>query len=291
MTQTAKVPFSGTTPAASCEYLTDELIAHQIELERLFNKNQLHSRIRKEFVECQEINFTAFMEEAGIPVPFGYDVLVELALRKRADVKTMVGLLRRHFDNGQQTADMLAKCVEIDLCDFDPNTRQFIVLFEIDEEVQAELDRFQYPLPMIVKPKPIRSNRDTGYLLTSGSVILKNNHTEEDVCLDHINRMNSIAFEVDRDVAAMVKNKWRNLDNQKPGETKGDFERRKRQFEKFDRTVKDVIKILTLVSDRHYLTHRYDKRGRTYCMGHHINYQGTPWSKAITILADKEIVL
>ena len=286
MTQTAKVPFPGMTTAAS----EDLLVEHQKELEKLFNKNQLHARIRKEFVECEEINFTEYMEEAGIPVTFGYDVLVELSLRKRADVKTMIGLLRRHFGNGQQTADMLVKCVEIDLCDYDPNTRQFIVIFEIDEEVQAELDRFQYPLPMIVKPKPIRSNRDTGYLLTSGSVILKNNHTEEDVCLDHINRMNSIAFEVDRDVAAMVKNKWRNLDKQKPGETKHDFERRKRQFEKFDRTVKDVIKILTLVSDRHYLTHRYDKRGRTYCMGHHINYQGTPWSKAITILADKEIV-
>ncbi len=286
MTQIATVPFPGTPTAASNE----DLIEHQKELEKLFNKNQLHPRIRKEFVECQEINFTAHMEAAGIPLPFGYDVLVELALRKRVHVTTMIGLLRRHLNNGQATADMLVKCVDIDLCDYDPHTRQFIVIFEIDAEVQAELDRFQYPLPMVVKPRHIRNNRNTGYLLSQGSVILRNNHTEDDVCLDHLNRMNSIPFEVDTDVAKMVKNRWRNLDKQKPGETKADFERRKRQFEKFDRTVKDVINVLTAVSDRHYLTHRYDKRGRTYCMGHHINYQGTPWSKSITVLADKEIV-
>lgn len=276
---------------ASVSADTDEaLYAHQTELELLYDKNQLHSRIRREFIECQEINFTAAMEEAGIPVPFGYDVLVEMSLRKRADVRTMVGLLRRHLNHSQQTADMLLKCVEADLCDYDPNTRQFIVIFEIDAEVQAELDRFQYPLPMVVEPRHIHNNRQTGYLMSQGSVILRNNHTNDDVCLDHLNRMNRVAFEVDTDVAKMVKNRWRNLDRQKPGETKADFERRKRQFEKFDRTVKDVINVLTAVSDRHYLTHRYDKRGRTYCMGHHINYQGTPWSKAITILADKEIV-
>lgn len=279
---------------------SDQLLAearlreHQLNLEKLFDKNQLYPRIQKEFIECDEIDFTAAMEDAEIPLPFGYAVLCELALRKRSDVRTMVGLLRRHMQDAhnpsQATADMLLKCVENDLCDYDPNTRQFIVLFEISEDVQAELDRFQYPLPMVVKPNRLTSNRSTGYLLNRGSVILKNNHHDDDVYLNHLNRLNSIGFEVDTDVANMVANKWKNLDKQKPGETRADFERRKRQFEKFDRTARDVIDKLTELSDRHYLTHRYDKRGRSYCMGHHINYQGTAWSKAITVLADKETI-
>jgi len=38
------------------------------------------------------------------------------------------------------------------------------------------------------------------------------------------------------------------------------------------------------------MTHRYDKRGRVYCMGYHVNYQGTPWNKAVIELADKEMI-
>ena len=29
-----------------------------------------------------------------------------------------------------------------------------------------------------------------------------------------------------------------------------------------------------------YLTHAYDKRGRTYAQGYHVSYQGNDWNKA-----------
>jgi DNA-directed RNA polymerase len=61
-------------------------------------------------------------------------------------------------------------------------------------------------------------------------------------------------------------------------------------FEKYDRTAKDVITALSIHTDGFYLTHKYDKRGRVYCQGYHINYQGAPWNKATIQLADKELV-
>jgi DNA-directed RNA polymerase len=51
-----------------------------------------------------------------------------------------------------------------------------------------------------------------------------------------------------------------------------------------------VIGILEGFSNEFYLTHRYDKRGRVYCQGYHVTYQGTPWNKAVLELADKEII-
>ena len=39
-----------------------------------------------------------------------------------------------------------------------------------------------------------------------------------------------------------------------------------------------------------YLTHKYDKRGRVYCQGYYISYQGTDWNKAVIELSNKEIV-
>ncbi|MEK0397488.1 hypothetical protein WNX13_10960, partial [Lactobacillus delbrueckii] len=80
-----------------------------------------------------------------------------------------------------------------------------------------------------------------GMYTSFGSIILKKNHHEDDVCLDHINRMNKIPFQIDMRVVKFVKNEWRNLDKPKEGETREDFLKRKKAFEKYDRTAHEVI--------------------------------------------------
>lgn len=270
-----------------------QLLSKQVELEQLYNKNQTVTRIKKEFSACADADFIGYMEAVDIPIPFGIDVLTQMALHKRATLPTMVGLLKHHFNDAQLTADMLLKCAMADLMDWNPTTEQFVVRYTISQDVQDELDRFQFPLPMVVEPMPVIKNTDTGYVMGNGSVILRKNHHNDDVCLDHINRMNRIRFVIDQDTARMVKNQWRNLDKPKEGETKADFEKRKRAFEKYDRTAKDVIGVISKASPdgaSFYLTHKYDKRGRTYCQGYHINYQGAPWNKAVVQLAEKELV-
>lgn len=266
------------------------LMMHQIELEKLFSKNQLIPRIRAEFQNCEAMNFSDYLLEKEIPIPFGMDLLTQMALHKRATLPTLVGLLYHHFNDAQVTTDMIAKATMADLVDWSPSLALFIVKFTISADVQEELDRFQYPLPMVVEPKPLRTNRDTGYFLGSGSVILRNNHHEDDVCLDHLNRMNTIKLTINQDVVRMVKNSWKSLDKSKEGETKDEFDRRRKAFAKYDRTSKDVITLLMKENDHFHLTHKYDKRGRTYACGYHINTQGNPWSKAIVEFAHKELI-
>lgn len=262
-----------------------DLRARQIELEQLFNKNQLIPRIRKEFTDCTKFNFMEYIHAQGIPVLFGIDLLVQMALHKRTTLITLIGCLRHHLENSQETADMIYKAAEADLVDYSVQLKQFVVKFNISADVQAELDKFQFPLPMVIQPEMVTTNKETGMLISGGSIILRNNHHNDDVCLDHINRMNQVRFTINHNTAMMVKNKWRNLDKAKEGETKEDFERRKRAFDKYDRTAKEVIGMLP---DDFYLTHRYDKRGRVYCQGYHVTYQGAPWNKAVIELADKE---
>lgn len=271
--------------------MTDQtLFKHQVHLEQLFSKNQLIPRIKKEFSQCASFDFEAYMIEKNIPVPFGMDLLTQMALHKRCSLGTLVGILRHHFDDGQLTADMCLKAAMADLVDWLPRAQQFVVRFTISDDVQEELDKYQFPLPMIIPPIPVLNNRSTGYVMNNSSIILKKNHHEDDVCLDHINRVNNIKFTVNLDTATMVKNQWRNLDKPKQGEKKEDFEKRKRQFNKYDKTAHKVIAELTVHGNEFYLTHRYDKRGRVYAQGYHINYQGTSWNKAIIELADKELV-
>jgi len=215
-------------------------------------------------------------------------------LHKRTTLPILVGILRKHFEPlvnaSQLAADLLWKCAEVDLVTWDETTQKFILEFDISPDVQMEINRYQYPLPMVITPELVERNRDTGYLTCPGSIILKRNHHEDDVCLDHINRMNQIRFEIDDDTAYMVANEWRNLDKPKEGETKTDYDKRVKAFEKYDSTAKDVMSKILSLGNEFYLTHKYDKRGRTYCQGYHCNYMGNTWNKAVIQLADKEVI-
>lgn len=267
----------------------------QVELETLYSKNQLMPRLRHYFEEeiRSQLDLTKFFDIHKIDKDFGFSLLVQMALHRRTTLPTMVGILRHHFDDGQATADAILKCCEVQLLHWNAAFSQLVVepILTIPEHVQRDLDLFQFPLPMVVEPREVKSNRDTGYVLNRGSIILKKNHHSDDVCLDHINRMNKVRFTINIDTATMVKNAWRNLDKPKEGETKEDFEKRKRAFEKYSRTAHDVHDVMVEHGNVFYLTHKYDKRGRVYCQGYHINYQGNAWNKAVVELADKEIIL
>ena len=257
-------------------------LSSQIQLELLFAKNQLLPRIRKEFLEA---GAPAMIEDRGIPIEFGMDLLVQLVLHKRAHISIMAGILSKHFQDDptscdkQAAADMILKAAEADLCNIvayyvtDPDTQMMTkhydvtIIYDISEDVQQELDQFQYPLPMVEQPKPVTNNRQTGYQTIKGSIILKNNHHDDDVCLDHINRMNKIPLRLNNDVVAFVQNHWKNLDKRKEDETLKEFRERKEAFKKYDTVARDVIQAIQAQGDRFWLTHRYDKRGRVYSQG------------------------
>ncbi len=265
-------------------------IEHQKQLETLFNKNQLLPRMRKEFEDSEDVDFKAFAKYLNVDYKLLIDAMVQMALHKRADLPTLVGSLMSHSGDAQYITNCILKMAENDCFDYDPSIDKFIVLYGISEDVQLELEAFQYPLPIVSKPKPVRDNRDTGYWNTKGSIILKKNHHEMDVCLDHINRMNNQRLCINWDVANFIKNSWSNLDKPKEGETRHEFDKRVRAFEKYDRTAKDVMMLVTQEGNNFSLAHKYDKRGRTYSQGYHINYQGTSWNKAVIEFADKELV-
>ena len=267
----------------------------QLEIERLFNKNQLMPRLKAEFKAAP--GFEKQMTDNGIPLDFGYTLLAQICLHKRANMQTMVGILRHFFVKShgskasQECANMLLRAAEFDLVDWHPVRREFIMKWDVSQDVKLDLERYQYPLPMVIKPKKIKTNTDTGYLTITISVILKDNHHEDDVCLDHLNHMNGIKLRVNHDVALMVKNKWKGLDKAKPDETYEEYQKRVRAFEKYDRTARDVMQMIEVSGNgEFFLTHRYDKRGRCYSQGYHINYQGNPWNKAVIEFARSETV-
>jgi hypothetical protein len=152
--------------------LTVNKYERQIQLEELYNKNQLIPRIKKEFTDS-ELGFGQYFFEAGIDEDFGYAVLTQMALHKRCDIPTLLGCVSHVLEDAQASANMLERCVNADLLDYHEDLDVLIVKYEIADEVQHELDQFQFPLPMVVKPERLTENSMTGYLDSKGSVISK----------------------------------------------------------------------------------------------------------------------
>jgi hypothetical protein len=263
---------------------------HQLHLEKLYDKHQLLPRVRTAFRECTGRNFVELAEQEELNVDFTIDLLAQMAVHKRTTVPTIVGCLRHHFDTVQKVASELERAVDANFVSYSSPDKQLIVIYDISPHLQAELEKYQYPLPMVVPPKELQHNLDSGYLTGKSSVILRDNHHDDDVCLDHLNRMNQIAMSLNLDVAKTIQNKWKGLDKKAEDETWEDFKKRQKAFSKYDRVSKDVMRILLKEGNKLYLTHKYDKRGRTYCMGFHITYQGTDWNKAVIELHEKELI-
>ena len=263
----------------------------QLEIEQLTNKNQLMPRLRAYFGADNQPLIHSIINSVGMPVDFATEVLVQIALHKRMIPASLIGIMLKHKpEDGQWVADCIHLMIALQLLKYDPARNQLIVVHDIPHNLQMELDCFQYPLPMVCLPKELRTNRDTGYYTIRNSAILRDNFHEEDICLDHLNRMNKVPLSINSHTSGMIANRWRNLDKPKEEETLHDYQKRKKAFEKFDATVRYVMKMLYQAGNRFFLTHKYDKRGRSYCQGYHVNPQGAPWNKAVLELADKEYV-
>jgi hypothetical protein len=261
----------------------------QATLEELFNKCQTVPRIKQEFLQVDEIAEVVSAHE--IDYDFAITLLAQMAIHRRCKVDVLVGVLRSHYDDTQRTADEIRKCMEAGLVTYDDNFKVFITIAEPSKETQEQLSLFQYPLPMVVPPETIKDNSSNGYrIFNRGSVILKDNHHDDDVCLDHLNRVNKIKLAINGEVMQMIQNKWRNLDKPKDGETLTEYRKRLKAFEKYDEVSRQVMGLLLSEGNELYLTHKYDKRGRTYCQGYSLNYQGTPWNKSVIEFANKELI-
>ncbi len=258
----------------------------QIDLETIYSKYQLMPVLREQFSEA--------LEEHEIGTDWGkfvVDMLAQIYLHRQADPVTMVGVLSPKHGEPQEVADKLLIAAEKDLIDYDVERQRFSVVFDITDDIVALLDRYQYPLPMVTVPRLVQKNNDTGYETIRNSVVLNGSKyfDDKDMCLDHLNRANSVALTLDFDVIKSPEGRFI-LPKRKTGEDFEEHRKRMRQANIFYDTSIRVMEELAEQSDELWLTHRFDRRGRCYASGYHVNTQGTDYNKAVTQLAKKELV-
>lgn len=256
----------------------ENLIETQKNLEELFGRHELMPTLRSEFGPLTDD-------------PMKLDVICQIYLHKQADVPTMVGLFSPKWGTPQEVSSLLVECVQENLLDFDMDIKKFIFNYDLSKDVQELLERYQFPLPMIVPPKKLtKNNGGSGYITEKSGVVLNGSSVfnEEDLCLDHINRANSVKLSLNLDVLTSPQGKFIKP-NRKPDEDWADYCKRVKQAKKFHTISVEVMEGLLVLGNEFYLTNKYDRRGRTYAVGYHVNSQGDDYRKACLELARKEV--
>lgn len=180
--------------------------------------------------------------------PVIIDILSLINMARRTTIEAIVGQLL-NYGEAQYIADIISALVDEGFIKYEQG-----VLITKQEQVDDRLSTMFHALPMLIEPRKLKSNNDTGYLTHKESIVTHSN-TKEDACLDVINILNSQPLRL-LETTTLTKE----------GDT--NFVQRKEAF-------KYIYKDKPL-----WLTHFYDSRGRIYCNGYHYNYQSTEDLKA-----------
>ena len=249
--------------------------AEQMEIEVLTDKNQLLPTIRAQFLSDEGINALL----ADVNYDLAIEVLTKLALYKRADPSMMLGLVWRKCQDVNSILSLMDKLIDLQLVTWDEVRSQFVTVFILSDDVKDKCDTFGYPLPMLVEPVKVMTNKQDGYLMNSSHNIMLNAVSHDDVNLEHINRVNSVKLKINKEIFLNMENHW----TTESGENRANFER-------FNHYCKQTCQFLLDNGGEFYLTHKFDYRGRCYDVGYYVNSQGDDYQKSIIELSNKEVI-
>jgi len=146
-------------------------------------------------------------------------------------------------------------------------------------DVLSRIEEFMFVPPMVLTPKPWKSNTGGGHYTQEESCILgKHNHHKDAQALDCLNILQEIEWELDPDIMHL---------REKPNKVL-DTPEKIMQFKVMRITSSRVYKEYSSIP--FYFMWKFDKRGRMYSSGYHINFQSTDYKKALLSFTKQEVI-
>lgn len=142
---------------------------------------------------------------------------------------------------------------------------------------------YGYVLPSVCK----HSFRDNAHSAYSSMHVLTGGRLKQhdmNVCPDHIQRLNDIAYKVEERIFDMTRPVFD--DSPKFKETLGRYETeeevqdRYKDFQRFERELPTRVKVMLDNGNEFYFGHRYDVRLRTYLKAYHFDFIGNKYCRA-----------
>lgn len=231
---------------------------------------------------------------------------ISLECQKPMKLVSVASLCARHLNMSDKVeaihtmAEIIAVLGETDLFDNKKTREGWIVIsrVELDAEVTQYADNALYLPPLIIKPRKVRSNRDSGYITQRGESLILGfyeNHHDDNICLDVINTLNSNEYELDIEFINSYEEQWHREElSQQEYEELSHADREiynmdAKTWKKFQEQGKFFQTLMIHHGNSFYLCNKVDKRGRIYSSGYHISTQASSFKKAMVNFKHREI--
>ena len=231
---------------------------------------------------------------------------ISLECQKPMKLVSVASLCARHLNMSDKVeaihtmAEIIAVLGETDLFDNKKTREGWIVIsrVELDTEVTQYADNALYLPPLIIKPRKVRHNRDSGYITQRGESLILGfyeNHHDDNICLDVLNTLNSNEYELDTDFINQYEEQWHREElSQQEYEELSHADREiynmdAKTWKKFQEQGKFFQTLMIHHGNSFYLCNKVDKRGRIYATGYHISTQGSSFKKAMVNFKHREI--
>ena len=231
---------------------------------------------------------------------------ISLECQKPMKLVSIASLCARHLNMSDKVeaihtmAEVIAVLGETDLFDVKKTKEGWIVLSRVglDAEITQYADNALYLPPLIIKPRKVRHNRDSGYITQRGESLILGfyeNHHDDNICLDVLNTLNSNEYELDTDFINQYEEQWHREElSQQEYEELSHADREiynmdAKTWKKFQEQGKFFQHLMIHHGNSFYLCNKVDKRGRIYSSGYHVNVQGSSFKKAMVNFKHHEI--
>lgn len=274
-------------------YLVEALLG-SVELNQKIQEGKalIEQWVNGSYYDSKQIRIASFMQDRDLVATLQDIFIITLQKQKPelftsvvGEVASVLGMTDKG-DGAKVAGELLAILADLDVYDLFRATNrgsiQLVSAFELDERITKFIEQTMYLPPMICEPTEIKTNYDSGYLTQRESMILgRGNFHNGNICLDSINKFNQIPLSLNTELLKTF--------SEKPKQEFTD-PKKKEQWTNFVKKSYDVYRDLYRHGNRFWLTHRVDKRGRTYAQGYHCSTQGNSFRKAIVELVDKELI-
>ena len=208
------------------------------------------------------------------------DILAVVIPTVSAPITSIVGQVAHLLPLDYEVAvkrmgEILYKMAESDLINIYPANRNGVIEIEsvhtLSEQTLWHLSKTRFLPPMLVPPRVLKSNKDSGYLTVKSPILSRGTKIDNrELCLDLINLANSCAFSLD-------------IDFLRASEDISEYSSKEEeiQAEHLRKLTNEMCVDIYHQGNEFYFNHFYDARGRLYCRGYHVNYQSNSYRKAM----------
>lgn len=295
----------------SKKFITAAAIDDLLTCESIVNKlnrgiEYVNSWLNKDHDIDRELRLLAVRELDIKELVMQVVACISLECQKPMKLVSVASLCARHLGMSDKVeaihtmAEIIAVLGETDLFDNKKTKEGWIVIsrVELDNEVTQYADNALYLPPLIIKPRKVRSNRDSGYITQRGESLILGfyeNHHDDNICLDVINTLNSNEYELDTDFINQYEEQWyREELSQQEYEELSHADREiynmdEKNWKKFQEQGKFFQTLMIHHGNSFYLCNKVDKRGRIYATGYHISTQASSFKKAMVNFKHREI--